>query len=98
DFVDGSNRGLDDKTPVECRAVEVPVGAFGKSTPGIATLAVKRGRCSTDKRMEQRELPLRGDLENRAVTALRAPVAVVTAVKSRSVEVPVGRLEQRRVR
>src|SRR5437660_5044247 len=47
--------------------------------------------------MEQRELPLRGDLENRAVTALDAAVAVVAAVVCCAVKVAVGCLEQRRL-
>src|SRR5207249_4824664 len=76
DFVDDSVRGLGDKTTVECCAVEVSVRALHEPTPGIAPVSISRDGSATDKGMEQRELPLRGDLENRAVTALDAAVAV----------------------
>lgn len=98
DFVDDSGRGLGDKTPVECCAVEVSVWALDEPASGIVPIPVSRGSSATDEGMEQRELPLRSDLENRALTALCTPVAVVAAVKSRAVEVAVGRLEKRRHR
>ena len=98
DFVDDSTRSLRDKTAIECCAVKVSVRTLDESAIGIAPLPVSRAGSAAHESMEQRELALRGNFENRAVTALQAALAVIAAVKSRAIEVAVGRLHERRVR
>src|SRR5262249_37209340 len=75
-------------------AVEKTVRGFNETAGRRSAVRERRRPGFPGKGMQQRELPVGGQPEDGAVTAVDAPGAVVAAARRRAVEVSIRRLDQ----